>query len=191
MGAREMLDRPCSHRTKTGVKSRLPKKPSFFVPKKMSELQAQTVAKDRLNPKAVTEEETLVFFDALENGATTAEASKLAGFTRQTGHRILLRYEGKLDAVKKLLAAKAMQAAEDWIKASTVASGKGNHVPAKELLQTIRAVEPIESSQGGNVGVTIVIGTPEAPIRISAQIPDLSPAENHTQSETLEIRPKS
>lgn len=137
----------------------------------------------------LTDDIALLFFSQIEEGATITQACRTAGIARPTAYKLLARYDAQVDGVKKLLAAKAMQAAEDWIKASTVASGKGNHVPAKELLQTIRAVEPIESSHSGNLGVTIVIGTPEHPIRITAQNQDLSPTEIDTHSETLEIRP--
>jgi hypothetical protein len=145
--------------------------------------QNEETSKERLSGIPVKEEQALAFFDALEDGASIEEASKIAGFHRMTGYRVIERYQAKLAGIEKLLAVRAYKAAEDWVQASAVAASKGDHRPAKDLLQTIKAVEPISGDHPSG-GVTIVIGTPEQPIRIPAQILELSPGEKTDQSES-------
>lgn len=135
--------------------------------------QPEASGRDQLMRPPVTDNQVSLLFEALEAGSTVVDAAKAAGIGRYTAHRVLGRYRENLAGVTKLLALKAYDAAEDWIKASAIAADKGDHKPAKELLQTIGAVQVIGDSS--STGVTINIGTPDAPIAISAQIQDLSP----------------
>ena len=135
--------------------------------------QVTQAASTTLTRPPITDSQIAQLFEEIESGSSVAQAAAVVGVSRYVAYRVLTKYEEKLAGVTKLLALKAYQAAEDWIKASEVAADKGDHKPAKELLQTIGAVQVIGESVSG--GVTIVIGTPDAPIAISQQIHDVSP----------------
>jgi hypothetical protein len=127
-----------------------------------------------LSGKPVTPEQTQLLFSSLEDGLTLKQAAHAANMSRQTAWRLMRRYEGSLESASKYLATKALAVAEDWVVASEKAAEKGDHRPAKDLLQTIKAVEPIGDS-GARAGVTIVIGTPEQPIRVQTPTIDIEP----------------
>ena len=116
----------------------------------------------------ITDAQLTEFLHLVTNGAKVRDAAATVGIHVRTGYKVLGRYQTNLETVQHLLKIKALEAAEHWIEASTVAASKGDHRPAKEWLQTIRAVEPLDSGPG-HTGVTIIIGTPDAPIRVFPQ----------------------
>jgi hypothetical protein len=120
--------------------------------------------RDPVNDAQITD-----FLDRVENGARVVDAAAAAGIHTRTGYRLLSRYQTNVEAVQNLLKLKAVEAAEHWIEASTVAASKGDHRPAKEWLQTIKAVDPIDAGAHAGANVTIIIGTPDAPIRVFPQ----------------------
>lgn len=141
----------------------------------LQSLQDAGAVRETLTRPVVTEEMAGNFFEALEDGKTVREASKIIGVSRQTGHRLVNAYKAELESVKHLLATKALRAAEQWALAAEIAATKGDHRPARDLLQTIKAVDPIGSNSGS--GITIVIGTPDQPVAIPAHFHRLSPEE--------------
>jgi hypothetical protein len=113
--------------------------------------------------------------DLIRDGYTVADAGRELGISRSTAFQRLKLIQEDVDrGIANLLVAKGLDFAEDWIKASEKAAEKGDHRPAKDLLQTIKAVEPIGDS-GARAGVTIVIGTPEQPIRVQTPTIDIEP----------------
>lgn len=144
-------------------------------------LYPSTRVMNELSRQPLTEEQTLSFFEALENGDSITTAAKQAGISKTTALALMKRYEAKLDAARNILAAKAPEVAEQWIASTKVAAKRGDHRPAKELLQAVGAIQS-EHSVGG--GITIVIGTPEKPIKITEQIIDVSPALEKAESES-------
>ena len=128
----------------------------------------------------VTPEQCQQVFEALEDGQSLREAAALIGVSKQTAWRIVKRYEGSLESARKFLATKALQVSEDWVTASGVANGKGNHLPAKDLLLHIGAIEPLQDASAAKVNIAILIGTPEQPIRV------LSPQTIDSKAVTVE-----
>lgn len=124
-----------------------------------------------LSGKPITPEQAQILFSSLEDGLTLKDSAKAANMSRQTAWKLMRSYEGSLESASKYLATKALLVAEDWVEASKHAASKGDHRPARDLLQSIKAIEPVGDS-GARAGVTIVIGTPEQPIRISP--PDIT-----------------
>jgi hypothetical protein len=118
--------------------------------------------------------EAVTLRDLLRDGLTLAEAGRQLGISRSTAFRRLTLIQEDVDrGVVNLLAAKSLDFAQDWITAAQKAAEKGDHRPAMQALQTIKAVEPIADSSRGGSQVNILIGTPDAPIRIqSPQVVD-------------------
>ena len=114
----------------------------------------------------LSQEKCIQVFEALEDGATLREAAKAAGCSHSAAWRILRTYEANLDSAKKYLATKSAHAAEAWVRATDIAAGKGNHIPAKELLLHNGSLEPLQDASSAKVNIAILIGTPEQPIRV-------------------------
>lgn len=123
-----------------------------------------------LEPTAISNNLTqaLQIIGLLRDGMTVAEAGRALGISRGTAfNRLRLVEEDAETGVVKLLNTKALDFAEDWVKASAKAAEKGDHRAARDALLHIRAIEPVhDASQGTNIA--IVIGTPDQPIRIGA-----------------------
>ena len=66
---------------------------------------------------------------------------------------------GQQEIARRLLAAQARNATEDWVRASGIAAEQGNHNAAKDLLTHARLVEPVQASTGASV--TVLIGSAE------------------------------
>jgi len=113
--------------------------------------------------------EALQVLTLMRDGSTLAQAAATLGISKSTAFRRLQLIEDDTErGVVKLLSAKALDFADNWVTAAHVAAEKGDHRPAMQALQTIKAVEPIaDSSRGGNQ-VNILIGTPDQPIRIES-----------------------
>jgi predicted DNA-binding protein (UPF0251 family) len=119
--------------------------------------------------------EAVTLRDLLRDGYTVQEAGRELGISRSTAFRRLALIQEDVDrGIANLLVAKGLDFAEDWIKASQEAAKKGDHRPAKDALIHAKVIEPVGDS-GARTGVTIVIGTPEQPIRVQTPIIDIEP----------------
>lgn len=118
--------------------------------------------------------------DLIRDGHTVAEAGRQLGISRSTAFRRLSLIEEDIDrGVINLLTAKGLDFAENWIKAASVASEKGDHRPAKDALLHAKAIDPVADGSQGGTRIAIIIGTPESPIRMEVpRILDLSPVDN-------------
>jgi hypothetical protein len=113
--------------------------------------------------------------DLIRDGYTVADAGRELGISRSTAFQRLKLIQEDVDrGIANLLVAKGLDFAEDWIKASQEAAKKGDHRPAKDALIHAKVIEPIGDS-GARAGVTIVIGTPEQPIRVQTPTIDIEP----------------
>jgi len=86
--------------------------------------------------------------------------------TRTIG-AVIRRYRDRARGAKALLAQSSIDMVKHWQTAVPIAAARGDHRPAKELLQAVNA---IASGQGGDgaggakVAIQVVIGTPDSPI---------------------------
>lgn len=118
--------------------------------------------------QANTLSEALQILALIRDGKTVEQAAAALGLSRSTAFRRLSLIEDDSErGVVKLLSAKALDFAEDWIKASTKAADKGDHRPAMHALQSIKVIEPIGDS-AARTSVAIIIGTPDQPLRIAS-----------------------
>ena len=86
--------------------------------------------------------------------------------TRTIG-AVIRRYRDRAATAKALLAQSSIEAASEWLKAVPIASARGDHRPAKELLQAVSAIAMGGTGQdgaGAKVQVNVVIGIPGQPI---------------------------
>lgn len=97
---------------------------------------------------------------------TVAEAGAKLGITRRTAFRRLSLVEVDGSGVVKLLQAKGLDFAEDWIKASAKAAEKGDHRAAKDALIHAKLIEPVGDSVNGSTRIAIIIGTPDQPLQV-------------------------
>jgi hypothetical protein len=119
----------------------------------------------------ISPEQTLQLFAELDAGKTVAEAAQAVNVNLRTAYRILEKYEAAAElAIPKLLRINGIQLLEDWLSASRHAAEKGDHRPAKDALLHAGAIDPVSDGSAGH-GVTIVIGTPQQPIRVA--LPDI------------------
>ena len=104
----------------------------------------------------------------IRDGLTVEQAGRQLGISRSTAFaRLRLIEEDTETGVVRLLNAKGLDFAEDWMRASQVAALKGDHRPAKDALLHAKAIEPVNDGSQGRTNIAIVIGTPEQPINIS------------------------
>jgi hypothetical protein len=105
----------------------------------------------------------------LDDGLSYREAARKHGVSLATVGRLALRMQSMADAARNYMAAKGLDAAEHWLKASATAAQKGDHRPAKDWLLHTGAIDPVADSNGqGRTQVAIIIGTPDSPIRVNS-----------------------
>ena len=111
--------------------------------------------------------QALQVLELIRDGKTVQEAGHALGISRSTAFRRLSLIEEDVDrGVVKLLSAKGLDFAENWVTAAQVAAEKGDHRPAKDALLYSRQVDPIVDGSSGT-NIAIIIGTQEQPIRIA------------------------
>lgn len=104
----------------------------------------------------------------IRDGFTVEAAGRALGISRSTAFARLRLIEEEPDTgVVKLLNAKGLDFAEDWMEASKIAASKGDHRPAMQALLHAKAIDPVNDGSQGRMQVAIMIGTPEQPIRLS------------------------
>jgi hypothetical protein len=107
----------------------------------------------------------LKLHDAGESGRQIALK---VGSDGRTIAAVIKRFRDRVSTAKAMLAQSSIEMAKHWLDAVPIAAQRGDHRPAKELLQAVGAVAVggVGQGQGGDVKVAIqvVVGTPEHPI---------------------------
>lgn len=86
------------------------------------------------------------------------QIAEVVGCSQSAVSRVLSEFAGTMQAAKALLEANALQASKDWVSAMKPAAEKGDHRPAKELLQAIGVVQ--KDAPNGNQAVQVLVGMP-------------------------------
>lgn len=97
----------------------------------------------------LSEGELLTLGTLLQRGIPLADIADLIG---RDPHALRRHCE----TARQLLELSAIDAAQDWARASAIAASKGDHRPARDLLLAAKVVEPQVST--GAPGVTVSIG---------------------------------
>lgn len=100
-----------------------------------------------------------------DDGLSPTEISKRVVSDIRTVGGVLRQYRDRQNAAKALLAGLAPNAIMAWSEAIPIASARGDHRPAKELLQAVGVVETGQKQAGDTkVAVQVVVGTLDSPI---------------------------
>lgn len=91
-------------------------------------------------------------------GLTQVQIAQQLGRSQSTISHVLADFANTTEIARKHLESRAIQAAEAWTGSMAVASEKGDHKPAKELLQAVGVVQRDGPSQAQQVQV--VVGMP-------------------------------
>lgn len=98
---------------------------------------------------------------------TQTEIAKLIGCSQSSVSDFLQRVSNPAAVVQKVLKAHELKAADAWARAVEKAANRGDHRPARELIEAANPElrpQPANSNAGG--GVTIVIGMPGQPVEL-------------------------
>lgn len=109
--------------------------------------------------------------------------AQIIGCAQSTISDFLHRVQAPEQVVQKVLKAGELEAAAHWKLAAATAAMRGDHRPARELIEMANpGLRPQTGNSAGGVGVQVIIGQPGQPLAL----PDIvvSPARAQLQSET-------
>ncbi len=102
-----------------------------------------------------------------QQGRTRADIAVAVGCAPSSVSEAIQRLATTPDLVRALMAASSHQSLASWKKATTKAARRGDHRPAKEWLEMAHPeLRPATAASVGQGGITIVIGTPQAPLAL-------------------------
>jgi hypothetical protein len=133
----------------------------------LERVHSQTVLKENSRGLRLPLEKVTDILRRHDSGqGPTAIASSVGSDIRTVG-AVIRRYRDRAASAKALLAQSSIDAAASWLQAVPIASARGDHRPAKELLQAVGSVamgQAGDGAGGAKVQVNVVIGTPGNPI---------------------------
>jgi hypothetical protein len=113
--------------------------------------------------QALTTEEKLLAVTLRQQGLTHRQIGERLGRARETVCKALREATDASQVLQDKALAKAVleaamqQFARDWVQASSVAAGRGNHTPALDALERLGVVKPPVKETAGS-GVTVLVG---------------------------------
>jgi hypothetical protein len=126
----------------------------------MTEEPTRTPRRKARRRTAVLPAEKAAVIGAALAGMSGREISRQTGRHRDTISTILKSDEAARarDMAKSILAAASTDFARDWVRASKVAADKGNHAPALDALERLKAVEPVSKGRSTGPAFSVKIG---------------------------------
>lgn len=96
--------------------------------------------------------------------------------------RALRAFEQSAEEITAVLKTKTEQAVDDWEQASKKAASRGDHRPARELIEAAHPkLRPAQNNQSGS-GVTVIVGMPGSPVQLpTINIAAIPSAEHHLE----------
>jgi transcriptional regulator with XRE-family HTH domain len=91
-------------------------------------------------------------------GLLQTQIAEAIGCSQSAVSRVLSEFTSTIAAARTLLEASALQASKDWVSSLKPAAEKGDHKPAKELLQAVGVVQ--RDGPTGNNAVQVIVGAP-------------------------------
>jgi hypothetical protein len=124
--------------------------------------------------KLTSEQEALALIGLVQDGVSVREAASQLGLNLRTAFGVLARSTEDIDAtraaIRRVMAAQALDRMEDWRIASEVgARKKGNHAPARDWLLHAGVIDQLDSDST-SVRISINIGTDAKPMRIPSPL---------------------
>ena len=109
--------------------------------------------------------EAIELLDLIGSGATVAEAARQLQISRGTAFARLKLVQVDADqGVVTLMRAAGARVFDDWLLASQVAAGRGDHRPARDMLLYSNQIEELQGDKRNAAQVLIQIGSPERPL---------------------------
>lgn len=100
-------------------------------------------------------------------GKTQVEIAGIIGCAQATVSRTLKAFNADSKAVARQLRAYTDEAIDDWRTAKRVASTRGDHRPAREMLEAAYPeLRPTPASSTGGGGVTVIVAVPGSDNRL-------------------------
>jgi hypothetical protein len=94
-------------------------------------------------------------------GKTQVEIAKVIGCAQSSVQRTLRAFSLDAKSIRALLRVLTYDALEAWVNAMRIAANRGDHRPAKELLEAAYPVlRPQPAHNGGGGGVTVIVAVP-------------------------------
>lgn len=148
----------------------------------MSSAQGQTDSKFT----RLSDDDKITIAVLASDKRSQVEIAEHIGCSQSTVSDFLKRITAKADAAKMLLKSHELEAVGHWAKAAAVASERGDHRPARELIEAANPeLRPQQGNSARGVGVTINIGQPGQPLELpsisleATFAPALSPASTN------------
>lgn len=98
-----------------------------------------------------------------DNGARQVDIAAAVGCSQGTVSRILSQFAGTAEQVAKQLRTLTDESIQDWRNARKVAAKRGDHRPARELLEAAYPdLRPQHAAANGAGGVTVIVAVPNS-----------------------------
>lgn len=132
----------------------------------LATVQMSEAAYSRLSPADMH----AILYMAAE-GKSQTDIARVVDCAQSTVSDFLRRVSNPSAVVQKVLKAHELKAAKAWDRAIEKAADRGDHRPARELIEMANPdLRPQPANAAGGGGVTINIGMPGSPL----QLPDIS-----------------
>jgi predicted transcriptional regulator len=97
-----------------------------------------------------------------DRGVTQVEIAKVISKSQSAVSNALKAFNADSKAVARQLRALTDEAISDWRRAKRIAAKRGDHRPAKELVEAAHPeLRPVTAANGGNyAGVTVIVAVP-------------------------------
>lgn len=136
--------------------------------------------------KHLTAADIRVLLEMKDGGYNQVEIAKVIGCSQGTVSRTLKQFEGTAEQVARQLRGLTDESIASWRKAKTIAAKRGDHRPAKELIEMAYPELRPQPQANNHGGVTVIVAMPgggETPRPVIAKTLDLSPVHPKLEGE--------
>lgn len=104
-----------------------------------------------------------VALEMSDGGYTQTEIARVIGCSQSTISETLKAFSADAKSIAKQLRALTDESIEDWREARKIAAQRGDHRPARELLEAAHPdLRPLSAQHHGTGGVTVIVAVPNS-----------------------------